>query len=88
LCSSIRRRGLKSVDESIERNIREPVCGALAGRMKRTVSDWLVKSGAIYSNQLQSPLFWVRGIGWRETLLLIRGTPGRGEMIEKGGVKI
>jgi hypothetical protein len=88
LCTSIRRGALKSVDESIERNIREPVCGASVGRMKRIVSGWLVKSGATYSNRLQALLSRVRGIGWRKTLILIRGIPGRGEKIERGWMKL
>jgi hypothetical protein len=79
---------LKSVDESTERNIRELVCGASVGRMKRNVSGWLVKSGATYSNRLQALLSCMRGIGWRKTLILIRGFRGRGEKIERGWMKL
>jgi hypothetical protein len=87
LRTSIRRGALKSIDESTERNIREFVCGASVGRMKRNVSGWLVKSGATYSNRLQALLSHMRGIGWRKTLILVRGIQGRGERIERGWMK-
>jgi hypothetical protein len=76
LRTSIRRGELKSVNESTERNIKELVCGASVGRMKRNVLGWLVKSGTTYSNRLQALLSRMRGIGWRKTLILVKGIRG------------